>query len=97
MSDCVPDIYSLPVVQGIGKRLPVAALPLQQRAGTGRIAMKFKEGDTLAALHVVSRDLAHAAGALAAARALQIANACRLVSLQMLLMRSCCWAPATAS
>eukprot|EP00891_Asterochloris_glomerata_P009690 jgi/Astpho2/9690/Aster-03682 len=39
--------------RGIGKRLPVAALPLQQRAGTGRIAIKFKEGDTLAALHVV--------------------------------------------
>ena len=36
----------------------MAALPLQQRAGTGRIDIKFKEGDTLAALHVVSKWLA---------------------------------------
>ena len=56
-------------MQGIGKRLPVAALPLQQRAGTGRIAIKFKEGDTLAALHVVSRVLARAAGPSATVRA----------------------------
>jgi DNA gyrase subunit A len=40
---------------GYGKRVPVAQFRLQNRAGMGLVATKFrKKGDRLAALHIVN-------------------------------------------
>ncbi|NDJ16591.1 DNA gyrase subunit A [Myxacorys almedinensis] len=42
---------------GLGKRVPVTQFRLQNRAGMGILATKFrKKGDTLAALHIVNED-----------------------------------------
>jgi DNA gyrase subunit A len=42
---------------GLGKRVPVTQFRLQNRAGMGIVATKFrKKGDTLAALHIVNED-----------------------------------------
>ncbi|KAL3143174.1 hypothetical protein ABBQ38_002033 [Trebouxia sp. C0009 RCD-2024] len=43
----------LVTAQGLGKRVPVEAFPLQRRAGMGNIAIKCNPGDRLVALHVV--------------------------------------------
>ena len=43
----------LVTAQGLGKRVPAEAFPLQRRAGMGNIAIKCNPGDRLVALHVV--------------------------------------------
>lgn len=43
----------LVTAQGLGKRVPAEAFPLQRRGGMGNIAIKCNPGDRLMALHVV--------------------------------------------
>lgn len=41
------------VGQGIGKRVPVRAFPVQRRGGRGRKGIQLTGDDSLAAVHVV--------------------------------------------